>query len=66
MNRHSIKKRWERLGVWNPEWGIPHRVNEGPKDYGEWSWVWDQNRPRHRERDYDRVRDEVLRTSRAR
>ena len=30
--RHRIKKRWDRHGVWNPEWGIPGRVNEGPQD----------------------------------
>ncbi|RMD39360.1 hypothetical protein DV735_g5759, partial [Chaetothyriales sp. CBS 134920] len=23
MIRHSIKKRWQRLGVWDPEWGVP-------------------------------------------
>ncbi|KAL8936872.1 MAG: hypothetical protein Q9211_003977 [Gyalolechia sp. 1 TL-2023] len=32
MIRHSIKKRWERLGVWNPKWGIPGRPNRGPDD----------------------------------
>ncbi|KAI0118160.1 hypothetical protein GGR51DRAFT_498329 [Nemania sp. FL0031] len=21
--RHNIRKRWQRLGIWNPEWGIP-------------------------------------------
>ncbi|KAK3361423.1 hypothetical protein B0T24DRAFT_108889 [Lasiosphaeria ovina] len=39
--RHRIKKRWERLGVWNPEWGIPGRVNEGPRDNpSSWKWTW--------------------------
>ncbi|KAF2245189.1 hypothetical protein BU26DRAFT_462997, partial [Trematosphaeria pertusa] len=41
MIRHSIKKRWERLGVWNPEWGIPARVHSGPKDNEtRWKWKW--------------------------
>ncbi|RMD43673.1 hypothetical protein DV735_g1411, partial [Chaetothyriales sp. CBS 134920] len=31
MARHSVKKRWEKLGVWNPEWGF----KDGP---GSWSW----------------------------
>ncbi|OAP65169.1 hypothetical protein AYL99_01141 [Fonsecaea erecta] len=48
--RHNIKKRWEKLGVWNPEWGIPtgttcyrgiqaFRNNDGP-DTWEWQRKW--------------------------
>ncbi|KAL8721869.1 MAG: hypothetical protein Q9225_001547 [Loekoesia sp. 1 TL-2023] len=44
MIRHSIKKRWERLGVWNPEWGIPGRVHTGPKNViGKWKWDREQS-----------------------
>jgi hypothetical protein len=41
MIRHSIKMRWERLGLWNPKWGIPGRVNRGPNDDERmWHWGW--------------------------
>ena len=46
MARNSIKKRWERLGVWNPEWGIPDRVNREPKDCTiDWKWRWECTKP---------------------
>jgi len=40
--RRNIKRRWERLGVWNPAWGIPGREdNPLPKDNErEWKWPW--------------------------
>jgi len=42
MVRNSIRKRWEALGFWNPEWGIPimglrFGDNRHPD---EWSWNW--------------------------
>ena len=41
MVRHSIKKRWQQLGVWNPTWGIPGRVKARPHDkLHNWSWDW--------------------------
>jgi hypothetical protein len=41
MIRHNIKKRWEAMGVWNPSWGIPGRVNPGPNDdVTTWRWDW--------------------------
>ncbi|RMZ83265.1 hypothetical protein DV738_g1277, partial [Chaetothyriales sp. CBS 135597] len=44
--RHRIKKRWERLGVWNPEWGIPGRVDERPRDKTfSWKWRWQGDTP---------------------
>ena len=44
--RHQVKKRWEMLGVWNPEWGIPGRVDPGPRDYPEyWKWKWQGDAP---------------------
>ncbi|CAI6044712.1 unnamed protein product [Clonostachys chloroleuca] len=42
--RHYIKKRWERLGVWNHLWGIPGRLNPGVIDHTDF-WVWDWERP---------------------
>lgn len=39
--RRNIRKRWQRLGIWNPEWGIPGRVNKQPNDATEhWRWKW--------------------------
>lgn len=39
--RRNIRKRWQRLGIWNPEWGIPGRVNSQPNDNTyEWKWKW--------------------------
>ena len=23
--RHNVKRRWEKLGIWNPEWGFAGR-----------------------------------------
>lgn len=40
--RRNIRRRWQKLGVWNPEWGIPGRAN-GPKpndDTCTWEWRW--------------------------
>ncbi|PNY23162.1 Uncharacterized protein TCAP_06898 [Tolypocladium capitatum] len=40
--RHNVKHRWEKLGVWNPEWGFPGR-NAQPNDrVGAWKWKWQQ------------------------
>jgi hypothetical protein len=59
MIRHSIKKRWERLGVWDPEWGIPKRVHYRPQDYSQdWVWTWDRDKS-YRSRKYDSLLGEV-------
>lgn len=43
MARHSVKRRWEKLGIWNPEWGFPGR-NMRPGDYiRKWRWRWQQH-----------------------
>ncbi|OAL34119.1 hypothetical protein AYO20_06574 [Fonsecaea nubica] len=39
MRRHSIKKRWQELGVWNPKWGV------APSKHG---WFPDKDRPESR------------------
>ena len=40
--RHNIKRRWEKLGVWNPEWGIPENKNniQPNDDASKWKWRW--------------------------
>ncbi|KAJ4300561.1 hypothetical protein N0V88_003240 [Collariella sp. IMI 366227] len=44
ITRRNIRKRWERLGVWNPEWGIPGRVQPQPEDDPDtWKWEWQSN-----------------------
>ena len=59
MIRHSIKKRWKRLGVWDPEWGIPNSLRDGPKDNDYlWYWKWDRKQS-YRDREYDRQPHEV-------
>lgn len=43
MARRNVKRRWEKLGIWNPEWGFPGR-NMQPGDYiNEWKWRWEQS-----------------------
>ncbi len=40
--RRNIKRRWQKLGVWNPKWGIPER-RENPQpndDTSGWKWPW--------------------------
>ncbi|KAI9786412.1 MAG: hypothetical protein M1839_006872 [Geoglossum umbratile] len=40
--RHNVKRRWEKLGIWNPEWGFAGR-NVQPNDNGDrWKWRWEQ------------------------
>lgn len=42
--RRNIKRRWQRLGVWNPGWGIPGRINPQPQDeIGTWQWAWESS-----------------------
>lgn len=40
--RRNIKRRWQKLGVWNPGWGIPGRANNlQPNDETDtWKWRW--------------------------
>ena len=41
--RHVIKRRWSKLGIWNPNWGIPGRLNERPEDNtNNWHWRWNR------------------------
>ncbi|KAL2259066.1 hypothetical protein VTK26DRAFT_7392 [Humicola hyalothermophila] len=52
--RRNVRKRWQRLGIWNPSWGIPGRVNAQPNDnVDSWKWKWQSDNepppmdPRH-------------------
>lgn len=39
--RRNIKRCWQKLGVWNPDWGIPDRANPQPNDNTyRWKWPW--------------------------
>ncbi len=39
--RRNVKRRWQKLGVWNPEWGIPDRADPQPNDNKDaWKWPW--------------------------
>lgn len=42
LTRHNIKRRWQKLGIWNPEWGIPGRdINTQPSDHLScWNGPW--------------------------
>ncbi|KAF4506518.1 hypothetical protein G6O67_006596 [Ophiocordyceps sinensis] len=40
--RRNVKRRWQKLGIWNPAWGFPGR-NAGPNDKTyTWNWWWRQ------------------------
>lgn len=36
--RHNVKCRWEKLGVWNPDWGFPGRKVQPNDDVYAWRW----------------------------
>ncbi|KAI1160588.1 hypothetical protein F5B18DRAFT_631851 [Nemania serpens] len=41
--RHNVKRRWEKLGVWNPEWGFAGRKTQPRDDIDTWKWPWQQH-----------------------
>lgn len=50
--RHRIRKRWQELGIWNPEWEFPYLQSWAPEPlHGStqinWDWEWDSEK-RHR------------------
>ncbi|KAK4132422.1 hypothetical protein BT67DRAFT_89442 [Trichocladium antarcticum] len=59
--RRNIRKRWERLGIWNPAWGIPGRVRPQPHDdVGSWKWKWQTSSdppPKHSQHPITRALD---------
>ncbi len=38
--RHNVKRRWEKLGIWNAEWGFAGRQAQPRDDYNGWAWWW--------------------------
>ncbi|KAI1117880.1 hypothetical protein F5Y14DRAFT_464907 [Nemania sp. NC0429] len=38
--RHNLKRRWEKLGIWNPEWGFAGRKRHPRDDFRTWQWPW--------------------------
>ncbi|VUC31255.1 unnamed protein product [Clonostachys rosea] len=45
LARRNVRKRWEKMGVWNPAWGIPCREPKEPNDntyYWRWEWQHDE------------------------
>jgi len=42
--RHNIKRRWEKIGVWNPEWGFPGRKSQFNDKAYKWRWRWQQQK----------------------
>ncbi|EFY85259.1 hypothetical protein MAC_08719 [Metarhizium acridum CQMa 102] len=39
--RHNVKRRWEKLGVWNPDWGFAGRQMQPRDKYQDWKWWWE-------------------------
>lgn len=33
LARHFVKKRWQKLGVWNPRWGVPADLIRGKRTF---------------------------------
>ena len=40
--RHNVKRRWEKLGMWDPDWGFPGRNVQPNDDAYEWKWRWER------------------------
>ncbi|KAI1400872.1 hypothetical protein F4819DRAFT_460262 [Hypoxylon fuscum] len=41
--RHCVKRTWEKLGVWNPEWGFAGRKLQPSDNARKWKWTWQQH-----------------------
>ncbi|KAJ9130070.1 hypothetical protein NKR23_g12365 [Pleurostoma richardsiae] len=39
--RHLVKRRWEKLGVWNSQWGFAGRKIQPGDDFHRWTWWWE-------------------------
>lgn len=38
--RHLVKKRWEKLGIWNRDWGFAGRNVQPGDNSRRWTWWW--------------------------
>lgn len=43
--RHNVKRRWEKLGVWNPDWGFAGRQVQPRDEWDDWKWWWEPATP---------------------
>ncbi|KAI1317483.1 hypothetical protein F5Y16DRAFT_419614 [Xylariaceae sp. FL0255] len=50
--RHNVKRRWEQLGIWNPQWGFPGRHLKPEDDYLKWTWKWQPEDAGHESTDH--------------
>lgn len=41
--RRNVRRRWEKLGIWNPAWGFPGRNAEPNDSIDSWDWWWRQS-----------------------
>ena len=41
IEHHYIKRRWEKLGIWNPKWGIPGPNPPADDPVWDWRWPWE-------------------------
>ncbi|KAI0396850.1 hypothetical protein F5Y17DRAFT_455683 [Xylariaceae sp. FL0594] len=55
--RHCLKRRWEKLGVWNSAWGFAGRRSEARDDFTRWTWPW---QPADAADNRDRAFDEAV------
>ncbi|OAA61211.1 hypothetical protein SPI_05235 [Niveomyces insectorum RCEF 264] len=37
---HYVRRRWEKLGVWNPTWRYTNPFRERRDDWCRWAWRW--------------------------
>ncbi|KAI1125401.1 hypothetical protein F5Y10DRAFT_279500 [Nemania abortiva] len=54
--RHNVKRRWQKLGVWNPEWGFGGSGIQPGDSLDRWSW---RPRPEGVSDDVNRSYDEA-------
>ncbi|KAL7936914.1 hypothetical protein V8C35DRAFT_294186 [Trichoderma chlorosporum] len=38
--RHLVKRRWQKLGIWNTSWGFAGRKVQPGDDWCRWTWWW--------------------------
>ncbi|KAI1120099.1 hypothetical protein F5Y10DRAFT_259102 [Nemania abortiva] len=64
--RHFIKRRWEKLGIWNPHWGFAGRNLDASDDFSKWTWRWQPDGAKDGESPDHYARGLVLRALRLR
>ncbi|KJZ74045.1 hypothetical protein HIM_06494 [Hirsutella minnesotensis 3608] len=38
--RRNVKRRFQKLGIWDPDWGFPGRNAQPNDDAAKWTWWW--------------------------